>query len=111
MEIVLVELADEGGKVGMLEHARKDDLCKFIHVLDGKRIAAGRPRHEVLISVILEHSEEFLDKVACRRHWVDRRIVCAFPVIGTGGLSCSSRSRRRSGGGRSDLESMGWRRG
>jgi hypothetical protein len=43
MEIILVELSDEGGKVGVLEHAWEDDLCKLVHIFDGKRVAAGRP--------------------------------------------------------------------
>ena len=33
MEIVLVELPNETRKVGVFEHAWKDGLCEFIHVL------------------------------------------------------------------------------
>ena len=33
VKVVFVELADEGGKVGVLEHAREDGLCKLVHVL------------------------------------------------------------------------------
>ena len=38
MEVVLVELADEGGEVGVLEHAREDGLCELVHVLGIGRI-------------------------------------------------------------------------
>jgi hypothetical protein len=34
VEIVLVELANEGSKIGVLEHARKDGLCKLVHILE-----------------------------------------------------------------------------
>jgi len=33
MEIILVELADEGSKVGVLEHPREDGLCELVHIL------------------------------------------------------------------------------
>jgi hypothetical protein len=34
VEIVLVELADEGCKVGVLEHSRQYYLCEFGHIFD-----------------------------------------------------------------------------
>jgi hypothetical protein len=43
VEIVLVELPDEAGKVGVLEHAREDGLCELVHVLDDKAVAVGAP--------------------------------------------------------------------
>jgi hypothetical protein len=33
VEVVLVELPHEGGEVAVLEHAREDGFCEFVHVL------------------------------------------------------------------------------
>ena len=47
MEVILVQLSDEGGKVGMLEHAGQDGLCELVHVLDDEAIAIRTPRDDV----------------------------------------------------------------
>jgi len=38
VEIVFVELADEAGEVGMLEHAGEDGFREFVHILGKKAI-------------------------------------------------------------------------
>jgi hypothetical protein len=43
VEIVLVELADKGRKVGVLEETGKDDLCELGHVLYDEAVALGTP--------------------------------------------------------------------
>lgn len=43
VEVVLVELADERGKIGVLEHAGEDGLCELVHVLDDEAVAVGSP--------------------------------------------------------------------
>jgi len=43
VEIILVELADERGKVGVLEETWKDDLCELGHVLYDKTVALCTP--------------------------------------------------------------------
>ena len=55
MEVVLVELADEGGEVGVLEHAGEDGLCELVHVLDDEAVTVGAPRDDVREGGILEH--------------------------------------------------------
>ena len=55
MEVILVQLSDEGGKVGMLEHARQDGLRELVHVLDDEAVALGAPGHDVGERGVLEH--------------------------------------------------------
>ena len=33
VEVILVELANKGSKVGVFEHPREDGLCELVHVL------------------------------------------------------------------------------
>ena len=58
VEIVLVQLPDERGKVRVLEHPRQNRLCELVHVLDDKTVASGTPRHDMLEVGIFEHSAE-----------------------------------------------------
>ena len=58
VEIVLVELPDEGSKVGVLEHPRQDRFRELVHVLDHKAVPSGAPRNNVLKIGIFEHSEK-----------------------------------------------------
>ena len=37
VKVILVQLSDERGKVGVLEHARKDRLGELVHVLTKRR--------------------------------------------------------------------------
>ena len=55
VKVVLVELADKGGKVGVLEHAGEDGLGKLVHVLDDEAIAVGAPCDDVGERRVLEH--------------------------------------------------------
>ena len=47
MKIVLVQLANEAGEVGMLEHAGQDGLRELVHVLDDEAVAIRTPRDDV----------------------------------------------------------------
>lgn len=55
MKVVLVELANKGGEIGVLEHAREDGFCELVHVLDDEAVALGAPRHDVGERGVLEH--------------------------------------------------------
>lgn len=41
VKVVLVQLAHEAGKVGVLEHAGQDRLCELVHVL-ARRLDEGQ---------------------------------------------------------------------
>jgi hypothetical protein len=55
VEVILVELADERGKVGVLEHAREDGLCELGDILDDKTVALGAPGDDVRKLGVFEH--------------------------------------------------------
>lgn len=55
MKVVLVELADKRGKVGVLEHAGENRLCKLGDVLDDKAVALGPPGDDMRELGVLEH--------------------------------------------------------
>ena len=55
MEVILVQLSDEGGKVGMLEHAGQDGLRELVHVLDDEAVAMRAPRDDGLERRVFEH--------------------------------------------------------
>ena len=56
VEVVLVQLPDKRGKVGVFEHPGQDRFCELVHVLDNKAIASGTPRNDMLEVWIFEHS-------------------------------------------------------
>ena len=58
MKVVLVELADKGGEIGVLEHAGEDGLCEFVHVLDDEAVAVGAPGDDVCPGGVFEHPGE-----------------------------------------------------
>ena len=43
VKVVFVELTDETGKIGVLEHPREDGLCELVHVFDDKTVAVWPP--------------------------------------------------------------------
>ena len=43
VEIVLIELTDERGEVGVLEETGKDDLCELSHVLHNETVPLSTP--------------------------------------------------------------------
>ena len=101
VEVVLVELAHEAGKVAVLEVPREDLLGELVGVEHHKAVAAGRPPHNVVVAVFGKHGEEFLDKVVqtasvvfARRH-AGLRCGC---VLGRAaadrGWRCCRRKRR-----------------
>jgi hypothetical protein len=53
VEIILVELANEGSKVGVLEHPRENGLCELVHILDYKAVAVRAPGNHPLERGIL----------------------------------------------------------
>ena len=55
VKVVFVELADKGSKIGVLEHAGEDGLCKLVHVLDDEAVAVGTPGDDVCPRGVLEH--------------------------------------------------------
>ena len=59
VEVILVQLPDEGGEVGVFEHPGQDRFCEFVHVLDDKAVASGAPRNDMLKVGILEHPRGF----------------------------------------------------
>jgi hypothetical protein len=65
VEIVFVQLPDERGKVGVLEHPGQDGFCEFVHVLDDKTVASGTPRNDMLEIGIFEHFVQFLHEIGC----------------------------------------------
>ena len=42
VEVVLIQLADEGSEVGVLEHPGEDALCELVHVLTETHDRSGR---------------------------------------------------------------------
>jgi len=75
VKVILVQLPDEGGKVGVFEHPGQDRFCEFVHVLDDKAVAPGTPRNNMLEVGILKHPRRFspvsprlqTGSVGCRR--------------------------------------------
>jgi hypothetical protein len=59
VKIVLVQLSDERGKVGVLEHPRQNRFCELVHVLDDKTVPSGTPRDDMLEIGIFEHSKRW----------------------------------------------------
>ena len=57
VKIVLVQLPDERGEVGMLEHPGQYRFCEFVHVLDDEAVPSGTPRNDMLEIWIFEHSK------------------------------------------------------
>jgi hypothetical protein len=55
VKVILVQLPDERGKVGVFEHPGQDRFCEFVHVLDDKTVASGTPRNDILEVGIFEH--------------------------------------------------------
>ena len=55
MKVVLVQLPDERGKVGVFKHPRQDRFCEFVHVLDDETVVSGTPRDDMLEVRIFEH--------------------------------------------------------
>jgi len=55
VEVVLVELADEACKVGVLEHAGEDGFCELVHVFYDESVTGLVPRDDVVERVVLEH--------------------------------------------------------
>ena len=45
VKVVLVELADEGSKIGVFEHPREDGLCELVHVLSREIRGSITSRH------------------------------------------------------------------
>ena len=43
VEVILVQLPDKGGEVGVFEHPGQDRFCEFVHVLDDKTVAPRAP--------------------------------------------------------------------
>ena len=75
VKVILVQLPDEGGKIGVFEHPGQDRFCEFVHVLDDKAVATGTPRNDMLEVGIFEHPGWFCyvslclqtGSVGCRR--------------------------------------------
>ena len=65
VEVILVQLPNEGGEVGVFEHPGQDRFCEFVHVLDDKAVAPGTPRNDMLEVWILEHPRGFGYVSAC----------------------------------------------
>ena len=59
VEVILVQLPDEGSEVGVFEHPGQDRFCEFVHVLDDKTVASGTPRNNVLEVGVFEHPKGF----------------------------------------------------
>jgi hypothetical protein len=59
VEVILVQLPDKRGEVGVFEHPGQDRFCEFVHVLDDETIASGTPRNDMLEVGIFEHPKEF----------------------------------------------------
>ena len=47
VKVVFVELTDETGEIGVLEHPREDGLGELVHVLDDEAVAIRTPRDDV----------------------------------------------------------------
>jgi hypothetical protein len=65
MEIILVQLPDETGKVGVFEYPRKDGFSKFGHILDDEGVTLGTPGYDVHDLRLFKHPVKFFDEVAC----------------------------------------------
>jgi len=48
VKVILVELANEGSKIGVFKHPREDGLCELVHILDYKAITIRAPRNDPL---------------------------------------------------------------
>jgi hypothetical protein len=72
VKIVFVELPNEGSKIGVLEHFWEDGFGELVHVFDYETISIWTPRDHRLKRGVLEHFEELLDKIGCRREVVGR---------------------------------------
>ena len=55
MEVVLVQLPDETGKVGMFEYPRQNGFSKFGHILDDEGVTLGTPGYDVHDLCLLKH--------------------------------------------------------
>ena len=55
MEVILVQLTDEGGEIGMLEHSGENGLCELVHVLDDEAVAEGAPGDDGREGRVFEH--------------------------------------------------------
>jgi hypothetical protein len=65
VEVILVQLPDERGKVGVFEHPGQDRFCEFVHVLDDKTVASGTPRNDMLEVGIFEHPKIIVARSVC----------------------------------------------
>ena len=57
VKVVFVELTDETGEIGVLEHPREDGLGELVHVLDDEAVALGPPRYDMREGSVLEHPD------------------------------------------------------
>lgn len=48
VKVILIQLANERSEVLMLEHAREDRFCEFVHVFDNEAVAVGSPGYDAL---------------------------------------------------------------
>lgn len=55
VKVVLVELANKRGEIGVLEHAGQDRLGEFGHVFDDEAVALRPPCDDVRKLRVLEH--------------------------------------------------------
>jgi len=69
VKVILVQLPDERGEVGVFEHPRQYRFCEFVHVLDDKTVASGTPGNDMLEVWIFEHPEEFSQFSLCLQTW------------------------------------------
>ena len=56
VKVVFVELTDETGEIGVLEHPREDGLGELVHVLDYKVVTLGTPTDDMRECFVFEHS-------------------------------------------------------
>ena len=78
VKVILVQLPDERGKVGVFEHPGQDRFCEFVHVLDDKAVASGTPRNDMLEVGIFEHPKImiwFVQSVALHRETANESIL------------------------------------
>ena len=54
VKVVFVELTDETGKIGVLEHPREDGLCELVHVLDDEAVAVWPPGDDICEGGVFE---------------------------------------------------------
>lgn len=73
VEVVHVQLADEGREVAVLEVLRQDLLAEGARVLDIETVTLGlRPRDDVVADFVVDDLVELDEE---RRHVVDRRVL------------------------------------